>query len=487
MSSTLRAADRASRHQPGAAQYRFSGAAAGARGARGSTERQDRRQRRRTSPAAPVLAAHAAIAPLGWLVFVEVPARRRSPRSMRRSAPRAGAARRPRAGGARQPVSRPQAWSTPIRALRGRRGAHRRGRARSPHRHPTGDELQALGEQFNSMAAQLQELVRHARAQGRGAHASTGARQSRQVALPRRGKPRSAPAAACAEPVCRHSCAPEATGASGARLVAQIDAAVAAMNELFDALLDISKLDAGVLAPNIGVVSDGAAAAADRRRRSLDAGAREGTDVACGAERRLGAQRLHPARTHPAQPRVQRGALHGAWRHRGRLPAARRSASHRGDDSGIGIPADQQSGDLRRVLPGRPGRTAQRRRLGPRPGDRRPALPPARASDRGEFDGSGKGSRFAVTVPLACPARDAARPLLSATGDRRSGARQARRRDRRRPTGARWHARLAAGLGLHVVAAHRQARRWPALPISADSPISLFPTTICRKATPASR
>ena len=35
------------------------------------------------------------------------------------------------------------------------------------------------------------------------------------------------------------------------RLDAQIDAAVAAMNELFNSLLDISKLDAGVLAPSI--------------------------------------------------------------------------------------------------------------------------------------------------------------------------------------------------------------------------------------------
>jgi signal transduction histidine kinase/DNA-binding NarL/FixJ family response regulator len=35
------------------------------------------------------------------------------------------------------------------------------------------------------------------------------------------------------------------------RLDAQIDAAVAAMNELFNALLDISKLDAGVLAPSV--------------------------------------------------------------------------------------------------------------------------------------------------------------------------------------------------------------------------------------------
>ena len=35
--------------------------------------------------------------------------------------------------------------------------------------------------------------------------------------------------------------------AEGGRLVERIDAAVVAMNELFNALLDISKLDAGVL------------------------------------------------------------------------------------------------------------------------------------------------------------------------------------------------------------------------------------------------
>jgi len=39
--------------------------------------------------------------------------------------------------------------------------------------------------------------------------------------------------------------------AEGGRLVERIDAAVTAMNELFNALLDISKLDAGVLAINV--------------------------------------------------------------------------------------------------------------------------------------------------------------------------------------------------------------------------------------------
>jgi GAF domain-containing protein/DNA-binding NarL/FixJ family response regulator/anti-sigma regulatory factor (Ser/Thr protein kinase) len=43
----------------------------------------------------------------------------------------------------------------------------------------------------------------------------------------------------------------ESDPAERSRLVARIDAAVSAMNELFDALLDMSKLDAGVLAPNL--------------------------------------------------------------------------------------------------------------------------------------------------------------------------------------------------------------------------------------------
>src|SRR6185295_4437106 len=43
----------------------------------------------------------------------------------------------------------------------------------------------------------------------------------------------------------------QADPAERARLVGRIDAAIASMNELFNALLDMSKLDAGVLAPDI--------------------------------------------------------------------------------------------------------------------------------------------------------------------------------------------------------------------------------------------
>src|SRR5262249_59662689 len=44
---------------------------------------------------------------------------------------------------------------------------------------------------------------------------------------------------------------PKPTGGGRPRLVEHIDAAVGSINDLFDALLDMSKLDAGVLAPNL--------------------------------------------------------------------------------------------------------------------------------------------------------------------------------------------------------------------------------------------
>ena len=49
----------------------------------------------------------------------------------------------------------------------------------------------------------------------------------------------------------RRSIARACEGRGTTRIVEQIDAAVAAMDELFNQLLDISKLDAGVLTPTI--------------------------------------------------------------------------------------------------------------------------------------------------------------------------------------------------------------------------------------------
>jgi signal transduction histidine kinase/CheY-like chemotaxis protein len=114
----------------------------------------------------------------------------------------------------------------------------------------TGDELEALADQFNSMAAQLQDSYT-----GLERKVEERTHQLQQANL---AKSRFLAAAShdLRQPL-------QALGmfvaqlqehmktAEGGRLVERIDAAVAAMNELFNALLDISKLDAGVLSTNI--------------------------------------------------------------------------------------------------------------------------------------------------------------------------------------------------------------------------------------------
>ncbi len=114
----------------------------------------------------------------------------------------------------------------------------------------TGDELEALADQFNRMAEQLQDSYA-------GLERKVEER-TRQLALANLAKSRFLAAAShdLRQPL--HALGlfvaqlrSHMKSAEGGRLVERIDTAVLAMNELFNALLDISKLDAGVLAPNI--------------------------------------------------------------------------------------------------------------------------------------------------------------------------------------------------------------------------------------------
>src|SRR5262249_44104700 len=112
------------------------------------------------------------------------------------------------------------------------------------------DELEALADQFSRMAEQLQD-----------SYASLERKvdeRTHQLALANLAKSRFLAAAShdLRQPL-------QALGllvaqlrgdlkaAERSRLVDRIDNAVAAMNDLFDALLDISKLDAGVLTTNV--------------------------------------------------------------------------------------------------------------------------------------------------------------------------------------------------------------------------------------------
>jgi signal transduction histidine kinase/ActR/RegA family two-component response regulator len=198
----------------------------------------------------PVLSVHAPVGPLGWLVFVELPVDEAyAPlyASIQRSATLLVAALVLAAFAGLYLARR---MTIPIRALRD--GALHIGRGDLDQRISikTGDELEALGEQFNSMAAQLQD-----------SYASLERKveeRTHQLELANSAKSRFLAVAShdLRQPL--HALglfvAQLRTATSAAerqRLVERIDAAAAMMNELFKALLDISRLDAGALTPSI--------------------------------------------------------------------------------------------------------------------------------------------------------------------------------------------------------------------------------------------
>jgi signal transduction histidine kinase/CheY-like chemotaxis protein len=197
-----------------------------------------------------VLTAHAQVAPLGWQVFAELPLDEAY-------APLYGSIFRSAAlllaalvlaffAGlflARRMV-------VPIEALRD--GAARIGSGDLTQRISidSGDELEALGDQFNSMAHQLQD-----------SYATLERKveeRTHQLELANLAKSRFLAAAShdLRQPL--HALGlfvaqlrNRVSASERKRLIERIDAAVSAMNELFNALLDISKLDAGVLTPNV--------------------------------------------------------------------------------------------------------------------------------------------------------------------------------------------------------------------------------------------
>src|SRR5439155_22177949 len=114
----------------------------------------------------------------------------------------------------------------------------------------TGDELEALGEQFNRMAAELQDWY------------ATLERKvderTRQLKLANLAKSRFLAAAShdLRQPL--HALGlfvaqlrGRVSAAEQDRVLDRIDAATGAMNELFNAILDISKLDSGLLVPSV--------------------------------------------------------------------------------------------------------------------------------------------------------------------------------------------------------------------------------------------
>jgi signal transduction histidine kinase/CheY-like chemotaxis protein len=196
----------------------------------------------------PVLAAHAAIPPLGWFVFVEQP-RGEVLAPLYAAASRTGVlvllglafALAASLALVRQMVA-------PIGALRV--GAQRIGAGNLGHRIrvETGDELEELAEQFNRMAAQLEEL--YADLERRVAE------RTRDLAAANQMKSRFLAAASHDLRQPMHALnlfvgqlRSAKQGADRDAIVERIEAAVTVMGDLLDKLLDLSKLDAGAVVP----------------------------------------------------------------------------------------------------------------------------------------------------------------------------------------------------------------------------------------------
>lgn len=219
-----------------------------------------------------VLTAYAIADPPGWFVFVELPeAEANEPlyatitRSFLLTLAGVGVALLAALVLAHRMV-------VPIQALSA--GATRIGAGKLDHRIAiaTGDELQVLGGQFNEMAARLQ--ISYSTLE------RTVDERTRELQLANLSKSRFLAAAShdLRQPLHALNLLVahldnEPDPAERARIAARIGTAVANMNDLFNALLDISKLDAGALAPAISNFA--IAGLLDRIRATFGPAARE--------------------------------------------------------------------------------------------------------------------------------------------------------------------------------------------------------------------
>ena len=197
-----------------------------------------------------VLTAYARIAPLGWLLFVELPIDE-AYSSIYASIYRSGAlllAALALAFLASLFLARNMVG--PIRALS--EGAASIGRGDLGRRITieSGDELEALGHEFNGMAARLQDSYSNLeRKVEERTHQLEIANLAKSRFLAAASHDLRQPLHALGLFVAQLHTHPGP--AEREQIVRRIDAAVAAMNELFSGLLDISKLNSGALSPNL--------------------------------------------------------------------------------------------------------------------------------------------------------------------------------------------------------------------------------------------
>jgi signal transduction histidine kinase/DNA-binding NarL/FixJ family response regulator len=197
-----------------------------------------------------VIAAHAPIAPPGWLMFVELPLEEAYAPLYASLLATALVLLAGLVLAVLSSFMLAQKMVTPIRALQ--TGADRIGAGALDHRLAisTGDELEALGRRFNSMAAQLQQSYETLERKVD--------ERTHQLKLANLAKSRFLAAAShdLRQPL--HALGlfvaqldGKVGTAEGREVLARINSAVLAMDDLFNALLDVSKLDAEVLKPNL--------------------------------------------------------------------------------------------------------------------------------------------------------------------------------------------------------------------------------------------
>jgi signal transduction histidine kinase/CheY-like chemotaxis protein len=361
-----------------------------------------------------VLTTNAAIAPLGWHVFVELPIDEAYAPLYVSMSIRAALL----LGGLGLAVLLSLVLAgkmvRPIRALQ--TGAALIGAGELDHRIQitTRDELETLGDQFNGMAARLQDS--YATLEGKVVE------RTRQLELANLAKSRFLAAAShdLRQPL--HALGllvaqlnADTNLTDRRRIIAQIDVAVLVMNDLFNSLLDISKLDAGAVAPvvtafpldpllrRIEDMFTADARAKSLRLRVLPSGAWVRSD-------RVLLERIVLNLVSNAVRYTERGGIIVGCRRRG---AALRIEVW---DSGIGIPEDQRQnifGEFYQVADAHAGRPGLG--LGLANVDRLCRLldhPLELAST------PGRGSRFSITVPQAPahvePAENPHHPLQAA-------------------------------------------------------------------------
>lgn len=198
----------------------------------------------------PVLTAYAKAAPLDWLVFVELPKQEADEPLYEAIARSAVVLIAGFVVALLAALFLARQMLVPIRTLA--TGAARIGAGTLDHRIEikTGDELQELGDQLNHMAAQLQgSYTTLERKVEERTHQLQAANLSKSRFIAAASHDLRQPLHALNLFVAQLRA--ETNSAERDRLAGRIDAAVANMNELFNALLDISKLDAGALSPNV--------------------------------------------------------------------------------------------------------------------------------------------------------------------------------------------------------------------------------------------